>query len=227
VKVLSSGRIPLWVKLLYTLFVLVLVPNYLIAYGPTNFLYFCDVALLLTVAAVWFESALLASAAAVGIVLPQCFWMVDFLGSAVGLPVTGMTGYMFNGDLPLFARFLSFFHFWLPLFLLWLVSRLGYDRRAPGFWTPLALALMLISYFFLPPPPPPADNPGLPVNVNYVFGLSDEHAQQWMPPVVWLLGLMAVMPLAIFWPTHLLFKRIFRPPQRLGRSRPESGAAAG
>ena len=218
-KVLSSGLIPLWVKLLYTLFVLVLVPNYLLAYGPTNFLYFCDVALLLTVATVWSESALLASAAAVGIVLPQCLWIVDFLSSTVGLPITGMTAYMFNADLPLFARFLSFFHFWLPLFLLWLVSRLGYDRRAPGLWTPLALALVLISYFFLPPPPPPADNPGLPVNVNYVFGVSDEHAQQWMPPVVWLLCLMAVLPLAIFWPTHLLFKRIFRLPQRPARLR--------
>ena len=226
-RTLSSARIPLWVKLLYTLFVLVLVPNYLIAYGPTNFLYFCDVALLLTVAAVWLESALLVSAAAVGIVLPQCLWMLDFLGSAVGVPITGMTGYMFNGDIPLFARFLSFFHFWLPLFLLWLVGRLGYDRRALGLWTPLALALMLISYFFLPPPPAPADNPGLPVNVNYVFGLSDERPQQWMPPVAYLLCLLVTLPLAIFWPTHLLFKRIFRPPQRPARGRSENDASAG
>jgi hypothetical protein len=223
----SSALIPLWVKVLYTLFVLVLVPNYLRAYGPTNFLYFCDVALLLTVAALWLESALLASAAAVGIVLPQILWMLDFLGSAVGLPITGMTGYMFNGELPLFARFLSFFHFWLPLLLLWLVARLGYHRRAVVLWTPLALALVLISYFFLPPPPAPADNPGLPVNVNYAFGLSDEHAQDWMPPVAYLLCLLAALPLAIFWPTHLLLKRIFRPPQRPSRARSQDDASAG
>jgi hypothetical protein len=223
----SSALIPLWVKVLYTLFVLVLVPNYLRAYGPTNFLYFCDVALLLTVAALWLESALLASAAAVGIVLPQILWMLDFLGSAVGLPITGMTGYMFNGELPLFARFLSFFHFWLPLLLLWLVARLGYDRRAVVLWTPLAFALVLISYFFLPPPPAPADNPGLPVNVNYAFGLSDEHAQDWMPPVAYLLCLLAALPLAIFLPTHLFLKRIFRPPQRPSRARSQDDASAG
>ena len=62
---ISTGRIPLSVKLLYTLFVAVLVPVYLRTYGPTNFLYFCDIALFMTLAALWLESALLVSAAAV------------------------------------------------------------------------------------------------------------------------------------------------------------------
>jgi len=210
----SPVLIPLWVKLAYTAFVLVLVPNYLALFGPTNFLYFCDVALLLTLAAVWLESALLVSAAAVGIVLPQFLWILDFLSGAVGLPLTGMTGYMFSDAIPLFARFLSFFHFWLPLFLLWLLRRLGYDRRAVGLWSAIALVLVLVSYFFLPPPPAPADNPGLPVNVNYVFGLSDARPQEWMPPAVYLVCLLAALPLVVFWPTHLLFRRIFRAPGR-------------
>ena len=42
-------QIPLWVKLGYTLFVAVLVPIYLRHYGPANFLWFSDVALLATV----------------------------------------------------------------------------------------------------------------------------------------------------------------------------------
>jgi hypothetical protein len=209
-----SPLVPLWVKLFYTLFVLVLVPVYLRDYGPTNFLYFCDVALLLTVAAVWLESSLLASAAAVGIVLPQCLWILDFLGSAVGFPITGMTAYMFNGELPLFTRFLSFFHFWLPLFLLWLLRRLGYDRRAVVLWTPVALALVLISYFYLRPPPAPPDNPGLPVNVNYAFGLSDDRPQEWMHPLLYLSCLLVALPLAIFWPSHVLLSRFFPPPRR-------------
>ena len=58
---LRSPRIPLWVKLLYTAFLCVLVPYYWSAYGPTNFLYYCDVALFMTLAALWTESALLAS----------------------------------------------------------------------------------------------------------------------------------------------------------------------
>ena len=62
----ATGRVPLAVKLGYTAFMAVLVPVYWANYGPTNFLYFCDVALFLTLAAVWTESALLASMAAVG-----------------------------------------------------------------------------------------------------------------------------------------------------------------
>src|SRR5258708_11411159 len=106
-----STRIPLWVKVLYSSFVLVLIPHYIRAYGPPIFLSFCDVALLLTFVAIWLENAFLISAAVVGILLPQLLWMFDFLGSAVGLPITGMTAYMFNDAIPLFARFLSFFHF--------------------------------------------------------------------------------------------------------------------
>ena len=46
------GRIPQTVKIAYSAFAAVLVPYYLQTYGPTNFLYFCDVAVLLTLVAV-------------------------------------------------------------------------------------------------------------------------------------------------------------------------------
>jgi hypothetical protein len=132
-----SGRVPLWVKLGYTAFMAVLVPVYLRDYGPTNFLYFCDVALLMTLVAVWSESPLWASAPLVGILAPQLFWMVDFLGEAAGFRLTGMTGYMFDPNKPLFTRGLSFFHFWLPWLLVFLVVRLGFDRRAWLTWAVL------------------------------------------------------------------------------------------
>ena len=56
-----TGRIPLAVKVLYTAFTAVMVPVYLKDYGPTNFLYFCDVAVLMTLVAVWTEKSLWAS----------------------------------------------------------------------------------------------------------------------------------------------------------------------
>ncbi len=62
---------PLWLKLAYSAFLAVLVPYYLKAYGPTNFLYFCDVALLMALVALWTESPIWASIPAVGILLPQ------------------------------------------------------------------------------------------------------------------------------------------------------------
>jgi len=53
----AARRIPLWLKLAYTAFMAVLVPVYLRNYGPTNFLYFCDVALIITLVGVWKLSA--------------------------------------------------------------------------------------------------------------------------------------------------------------------------
>jgi hypothetical protein len=50
----------MWVKVLYTAFVCVLVPVYWRDYGPTNFLYFCDVAVFFALAAMWTERPLLA-----------------------------------------------------------------------------------------------------------------------------------------------------------------------
>lgn len=62
----SSGEeIDLWVKISYTAFVLVLIPIYWKHWGPANFLWFSDIALILGVPALWLESSLLASMMAV------------------------------------------------------------------------------------------------------------------------------------------------------------------
>ena len=205
------SRIPFLVKYLYTAYMAVLIPVYWKTYGPTNFLYFCDIALIMTLFALWLESALLVSAAAVGIVLPQALWAIDFIATGIGWPLSGMTGYMYDDALPVHARFLSFFHFWLPFFLLWLLRRTGYDPKGLPLWTVIALVAVYICYFFLPAPPAPANNPGLPVNVNYVFGFSDQAAQTWMPPLVWFFLLQAMLVGLIFLPSHWLLKRLYHP----------------
>jgi hypothetical protein len=205
------SRIPLWVKLAYSVFVCVLVPHYLYCYGPTNFLYYCDIALLMTLVAVWREDALWASMPAVGILLPQTFWIADLLCRLVGVPISGMTAYMFKSSIPLFTRGLSLFHFWLPLFLIWIIWRLGYDRRAFWTWTALAWVLMLICYFLIPAPPAPTDNPNLPVNINYVYGMSDSGPQTMMPSLAYLTLLMIGLPICVFLPTHLILRSLFHP----------------
>jgi hypothetical protein len=211
---LLGQRVPLVVKLAYTAFVCVMVPFYLKTYGPTNFLYFCDVAVFLTLAAVWLEWPLPASMAAVGITIPQMLWVVDFLAGLFRLKLTGMTAYMFNPTISLFARGISLFHGWLPFLLLYLVWRLGYDRRALLAWTLLAWLLMLVCYFLMPPPPPDPNNPNTPVNINYVYGLSDEAAQTSMPPLAWLALMMTALPVLFFLPTHFLL-RYLAPPTRI------------
>ncbi len=205
----SVRRIPLWLKWAYTAFVLVLVPYYWHAYGPTNFLYFCDIALFFALGAVWLERPLLASMPAVGILLPQSLWMADLLAEVAGLRLTGMTGYMFDDQIPLFTRGLSLFHFWLPILLVWLVWRLGYERRALAAWTILAWGLIVVCYLFMPAPPAPSDNPLLPVNINYVYGFSAEAPQAWMPQNAYVALLMAVLAGGVFLPTHALLALFF------------------
>ncbi len=203
-----AGRVPLWCKWGFTAFMAVLVPVYWTKYGPTNFLYFCDAALFLTLAAVWMESSLLASMAAVGILLPQLFWCVDFAVELSGHHLSSMTSYMFDAQKPLFLRGLSLFHGWLPFLLVFLVRRLGYDRRALISWTGLAWALCLVSFFLLPPAGATLPDPNMPLNVNYVFGMNDAVPQKLLPAgwylVVWMLSLAAL----VYVPTHQILKKI-------------------
>jgi hypothetical protein len=209
-----SGYIPIWVSVAYTAFMAVLVPFYWRTYGPTNFLYFCDVALFLMLAALWSKVSLFASMATVGILLPQMVWCVDFLAGLAGFRLLGMTAYMFDSHLSLFARGLSLFHFWLPFLAFWTIWRLGYDRRALASWTVLAWILLIICYFLMPAPPPPPENPNLPVNINYVYGPSDEAPQHWMPARAWFAVVMCGMPTLVFLPTHLILAAVIPPPRR-------------
>ena len=107
----SAGtEISLTAKLAVTVFLAILVPVYLRAYGPTNFLWFCDAALILTAAGMWLESPLLISMCAVGILLPQCLWLVDFGINFLGFHFLNLTGCMFDPHLSLLTRGLSLFH---------------------------------------------------------------------------------------------------------------------
>jgi hypothetical protein len=209
-SVQNTRRIPLLIKLLYTAFVAVMVPYYWHAYGPRNFLYFCDVAVLVTLAAIWIESPLLISMEAVAILLPQAIWMFDFGTRAMGFKIIGMTDYMFDPRYTVFVRGLSLFHGWLPILLVWLVYRLGYDRRALLFQTIAGIGLLLVCYFlFTPPTPTTAPGPWV-ANINYVFGMNENAAQTKFPAIAWFGFVLVGIPVLMYVPTHVVLKRIFR-----------------
>ena len=74
--VVQPHKIPLAAKVAGAAFLAVLIPIYLHTYGPANFLWFCDTALVLTVAGMWLESSLLISMCSVGILLGDWIWVV-------------------------------------------------------------------------------------------------------------------------------------------------------
>ena len=202
-------KIPLTAKLAGTLFLAVLVPVYLHTYGPTNFLWFCDAALILTVVGMWLESSLLISMCAVGILLPQCLWLADFSCKLLGFHFLGLTGYMFDRQLPWFTRGLSLFHGWLPGLLVWLLFRLGYDKRALTAWSLLATGLVLASYFFTPPAGAHPADPNTPINLNYVYGFNDQKPQHLMNQNLYVALWLGTLWLVTYLPTHLVLRKIF------------------
>ena len=207
IETTSTSPIALWFKLLYTTFTVVLVIYYYREYGPTNFLYFCDVALFLGAISIWTDKPLFASMAAVGILIPQLVWQIDFVSALLGNPLVGMTSYMFDDGISLFARSLSFFHFWLPAALIYIIWRLGYDSGAFVAWTITAWILMVIAYTLLPAPGETLRFPNQPRNVNYVYGINATEPQTWMHPLAWLASLMIGLPLVCYLPAHWVLQR--------------------
>ena len=199
---LGTGTIPIWMKLAYTVFVCVLVPVYWRHYGPANFLWFSDIALFVTLIALWLESSLLASMQAVSVVLLELVWTIDFLARLIfKVEVTAISGYMFKREIPLFVRGLSLFHLWLPPLVLWIVYRLGYDRRAWLAQTLLMSAVLVLCYCCT----------DRSTNVNWVYGLWGK-AQSRFPPTMYLVLLMAAFSLCVYLPSHVLLLAIMPEP---------------
>ncbi len=204
-----AHKIPLAAKLTVTAFLAVLLPVYLHTYGPSNFLWFCDAALILTVAGMWLESPLLISTCAVGILLPQWLWLADFGINLLGFHFLNLTGYMFDHRISLFTRSLSLFHGWLPLLLVWLLFRLGYDKRALPAWTILAATLGFVCYFFTPPAGAHLANANVPININYLYGFNDRQPQHWINQNLYVILWLGVLWFVAFLPTHLALRKIF------------------
>ena len=196
---LNPDQVPLWLKIAYTLFICVLVPVYWIQYGPGNFLWFSDIALFVTAAALWSESSLLTSMMALSVLVLETVWIIDFIiGLIAGSPVIGLSAYMFDAKISLAIRALSLFHIILPLLLVWLLYRLAYDTRALIAQTLLAWIVLPVSYFLTKPSQ----------NVNWVYGPGGE-PQKWMPAPMYLVLLMLAFPLALYLPMHFLLKKLF------------------
>ncbi len=196
---MAGDQIHLGIKVGYTLFLLVLVPVYWAHYGPKNFLWFSDIALLATGAALWLESPLLASMMVLAVLLPELAWNVDFFGRLLtGHRLFGMSAYMFDGATPVYLRALSLFHIPLPVGLVWVVQRLGYDRRALLLQSLLALIVLPVSYWVTDPAE----------NVNWAHGLGSA-PQRWLPPRVYLALLTVSFWLVLYLPPHLVLLTLF------------------
>lgn len=194
----SGQQIDLWIKISYSIFVLILIPVYWKHWGPGNFLWFSDIALIVNVAALWLESSLLASMMAIGVLLPEIYWNLELLMRLItGKKFTNLTGYMFDEKRPLFLRLFSLFHVLLPPVLILLLTKLGYNEDAIFWQTGIAGLVLWICYRYTPS----SKN----INWAYGFGKLRKHRDSLVVPFF----MMCFYFLLIYLPTHFFLRWMF------------------
>ncbi len=192
--------IPLWLKLAYSAMTIVVLVVYWRKYGPANYLWFSDIALIGGMLALWLESSLIASTVTVGVLLPETLWNVSFFGRLLsGKRITGLTDYMFEPERPLWLRALSLFHVPLTPVLVYIVWRLGYDPRGLPIMLVLGWGVMIVCYLFTKPQ----------LNINWAFGPGGEGVRTTMHPLAYLSMLMFVAAPVMYGISHLLLVKLF------------------
>ena len=192
---MAGMRIPLWLKIGWSVWLLLWIPFYWHQYGVQNFLYFCDLGNFFIAAALWLESPLLFSMQACGLLLFQTLYSIDLIGAVLsGKHIIGGTEYMFDPHVPLPMRLLSLFHIVVPPLLLWAIWRLAYDPRGWKYQTLTAWIVVPINYFWRPQ-----------YDVNWARGpfFREQHV---VPGIVYLAAYLLLVPLLVYWPTHLFLQ---------------------
>ena len=189
---MAGMRMPLWLKIFWTIWLAAWVPFYWKQYGVQNLLYFCDLGNFFIAAGLWLESPLIFSWQATGLLLFQTLYTIDLAGAALtGTHLIGGTEYMFDVNVPLFVRLLSLFHVVMPPLLLWAIWRLGYDKRGWKYQTLMTWVVVPINYFWRPEH-----------DVNWARG-PFFHEQHVVPGLVYLVAYLIIVPLAVYWPSQL------------------------
>lgn len=190
----ENSRLPLWLKVAWTVYLTIWAPLYWQHYGAQNFLYFCDLGNLFIGVGLWLESQFIFSWQAAGLLVFQTLYALDLaLALTTGHHPIGGTEYMFERSVPLAIRLLGLYHLLVPPLLFWAVRRLGYDPRAWRWQIVLTAIVVPLNYFWQPA-----------YNVNWARGLG--HEQHLMPGWLYVAGYLIVVPLVIYWPTHQALK---------------------
>jgi|SRR5215831_4064652 len=192
-------KLPLWLKIGWTLWLILWAPTYWRQYGVQNFLFFCDIGNILIGIGLWLESALIFSWVACGLLWFQSLYAIDLvLAVLTARHFIGGTEYMFDPHLSIVMRLLSLFHVVTPPLLLWALWRLGYDRRGWKLQTFMTWIVVPINYFWRPQQ-----------DVNWARGLFF-HEQHLVPGWAYLLAYLLLVPLCIYLPTHLVLNWLTR-----------------
>lgn len=184
---------------------LVYLPVYASAYGLRNFLFLCNIGVILTAVALIVRSRLLIASQAVAAPVIALAWALDAGWKlATGDFLYGGTAYMWDPAFPLAARVLSLYHLGWPLLLWALLRRIGYDPRG---W-PLQAGIAAVALV--------AGRVLAPAAENINFAWTDPFlGRQFGPAPVHLLICWGLLSTVAYGATHAVLRRLFpasRPP---------------
>jgi hypothetical protein len=192
-------RLPLWLKISWSVWVLLWAPAYALYFGPENYLWFCNLANFAIAVGLWMESPLLLSWQAVSVLIVQILYTVDVLVRFVfGVFPIGGTKFMFDESIPIEIRILSLcMHVGTPPVLVAALGRLGYDRRALPLQIATTAVVLAVSYLG-----------GEYRNVNWSWGPLFRR-QGVVAPLLYLPIAVAGYTLILYLPAHLFFANIW------------------
>jgi hypothetical protein len=178
-------------------FLAVYVPGYALAYGLANFLFLCNLSVILAGIGIWARGRLLLSSQAVASLLVGVAWTADVAFRLLGgRYLIGATAYMWDGQWPLFTRLLSLYHVALPVVLVLALRRVGYDAR--GYWLQSAIAIVAVAASRLFGPA---------VNINYAY-MDPLLKRTWGGPVTHVAVVAGFLVLLVYPLTHVLLARL-------------------
>ncbi|MGM0542565.1 MAG: hypothetical protein ACQERP_01635 [Pseudomonadota bacterium] len=190
----SAASVPRWLKLAFTLWILVWAPSYVVLLGAQNFFWLCNVASFLLLVALWSEHRTLMSMQWIAVAMVGSLWSLDVATAALtGVHPIGGTEYMFDPEHPTMAKAMSLYHVVLPLVAGIGVAKLGYSRRALRWQTLLTWVVVPLSYLLTE-----AER-----NINWVHGPFGQ-PQDSLDPLLYLFLLMLIWPAVVYLPVHLL-----------------------
>lgn len=188
------------VTILLWLFLVCLIPIYYHYYGLQNFLWLSDIGLFLTCLALGFNSPLLMSMAAVGVMVLELVWCVGFFSELIfNVNLITLSDYMFNPVYPLALRAISLFHIVTPVIWFSYLWQFGYKKAALNYFVLLYWLVLLLTYCLT--------NPN--ENINWVFMPKIMSAHLYAS-YIWAFFLILGFPVLIFWPTDLVYRKIFK-----------------
>jgi hypothetical protein len=177
--------------------VAVYLPAYTLAYGLANFLFLCNLTVFLVAIGIWTCSRLLLSSQAVAVLVVGAVWTVDVASRLLGgSHIIGGTEYMWEPRWPLFTRLLSLYHVVLPMLLLVVLRRIGYDRRGYVLQSAIAVVAVSLGRVF-----------GPEANINHAF-VDPILKTTWGGAVTHVAVIVGALVLVVYPLTHWLLLRV-------------------